>query len=50
MADPYGRPIWQTHMADPSATCVIQNQSNQTWRSDERAIAALLLSPPSVIA
>ena len=38
------------HTEPPSATCVIQNQSNQTWRSDERAIAALLLSPPSVIA
>ena len=34
----------------PSATCVMQNQSIPTWMSDERAIAALLLSPPSVIA
>ena len=38
------------HTQPQSATCVMQNQSPRTRMADERAIAALLLSPPSVIA
>ena len=37
-------------LSHKSTTCVIRIQSIQTWMADERAIAALLLSPPSVIA
>ena len=41
---------WLHALSHKSTTCVIRIQSIQTWMADERAIAALLLSPPSVIA
>ena len=41
---------WLYALSRKSTTCVIRIQSIQTWMADERAIAALLLSPPSVIA
>ena len=61
----YGRPIWQTHLADPSGRpigymCYAESVKPDLevfttfrlhhFQTDERAIAALLLSPPSVIA
>ena len=64
-ARPYGRPIWQTHMADPYGRpigymCYTESVKPDLevfttfrlhhFQTDERAIAALLLSPPSVIA
>ena len=41
---------WLHALSPESTTCVIPIQSIQTRMADERAIAALLLSPPSVIA
>ena len=37
---------WLHALSHKSTTCVIRIQSIQTWMTAERAIAALLLSPP----